>query len=244
MRIFVLILFFLTALFAKKIDAWYKVKFSIFGTVANVHASLQTDRQKYKIIIEAKTVGIAKAFSHHRIERYVSEGIVQNGLFVPKIFYRVKETSKRKDVKRYIFDYADKKIICKSEKNKYGVFHTKNEEPLPFFVKNDVLSLYFNLKKYLTPQKRRYIFYAVGGSEKDGRIDVEILEGKKQKQIKKLLKSDGLYLAVTLHQKIFASKEGRVYVVLDRDGIAKKGLLKDVILFGDIVGELVKEVRE
>ncbi len=244
MRIFVMLLTLCTFILAGKLEAWYVVKFSIFGTVAKVYASMKTDAQKYRITIEAKTVGLAKALSHHRVERYVSEGVIEDGILKPKIFYREKITSRRKDVKRYIFDYLDKKIICESEKNKYGVFHTKNREPLPYFASNDVLTLFFNLKKYLTSQKRRYIFYAVGGSEKDGRIDVEILDGKKLQKIKRLLKTDGLYLAVTLHQKIFASKEGRLYVVLDRDGIAKKGLLKDVILFGDIVGELVKEVRE
>ena len=63
--------------------------------------------------------------------------------------------------------------------------------------------------------------------------------------MKSLLKEDGIYLIVTIYQKIFASKEGKLYIVLNSEGIAKKAVLKDVIMFGDIVGILDKlEIRD
>ncbi|BAF70475.1 DUF3108 domain-containing protein [Nitratiruptor sp. SB155-2] len=246
MRYFYTFLFCTVTLFAKTIDAEYKVTFGLFGTVGKVHAHYESNATDYKILIKAKAVGMAKLFSHKRVEEYGSEGTIgQNGLLQPKLFYRIKQTTKRRDYKRYIFDYQNRKIILYTDKNKYGKFHVKHKELLPYFTDNDVLTLYFNLQKNLKPNRLHYRFQAVGGSEQNGKIDVDILQGKAKSKIKNLLKVDGLYLAVKLYQKIFASKEGLLYIVLDKDGIAKRGLLKDVIFFGDVKGILTKkEVRE
>ncbi|SMC10115.1 DUF3108 domain-containing protein [Nitratiruptor tergarcus] len=245
MRFFLLFLC-IVSVYAKTVDAEYKVTFGLFGTVGKAYAHFESNATNYAISIKAKAAGIAKVFANNRVEEYGSQGTVtKEGILKPKIFYRLKQTSKRRDFKKYIFDYEKKTITLLTDKEKYGVFHTRNKEILSYFTKNDVLTLYYNLHFYLRPNQNLYRFQAVGGSEQDGKIDVKILQGKERAKIQKLLKVDGLYLAVKLYQKIFASKEGQLYVVLGKDNIAKRGLLKDVIFFGDVKGILVKkEVRE
>ena len=243
MRLYMIFALGFLSLFAKEITAEYRVTYGIFGTVAKAYAKLEMNESNYKIVVDVESVGIAKMLSHHRSEHYESMGNVKNGMLHPKVFLRQKQSTKRIDIKRYIFDYANKRIIVHTDKNKFGQFHVQSTHPLNYFAKDDVLTLYFNLQNYLTPHTKHYVFHAVGGSEKDGEVDVDILP--KSKKYRKLLKKDGLYLKVTLHQKIFASKKGELFLVMDNDGIATRGVLKDVIFFGDIVGELVKkEIRE
>ncbi len=242
-KFLILLTLFIAFLDAKTIEVKYKVTYGIFGKVGTAVGRLETNATDYSITIDIATAGLAKILSGNRKEHYISRGIIKDGLFVPQIFEKIKETKKRRDIKRYTFDHLHKKVIAMEDKNKYGVFHTHTEKPLNYYAKDDLLTLYFNLKHYLKPSKTKYRFYAVGGNETDGAVDIELL--KNPGPIKKLLKSDGIYLRVLLHQKIFSSKSGELYIVMDEEGITKKGLLKDVILFGDIVGKLVskKEYR-
>ncbi|BCD67649.1 DUF3108 domain-containing protein [Nitratiruptor sp. YY09-18] len=239
--IFILSLF-IGFTFAQTIKAKYAVTFGLFGKVATADALLVKKDGNYSIIIDVQSHGLAKMLSHNRREHYESRGQIKNGLFVPHEFVKVKQTTKRRDEKRYIFDHMHKNIMAIEDKNKYGHFHSHTKHLLNYYAKDDLLTLYFNLKKYLKPNRYRYKFYAVGGNEKNGEVDIEVL--KNPGRIKKILKVDGLYLRVLLNQKIFASKKGELYVVEGEDGIATKGLLKDVIMFGDIIGSLVSKSIE
>jgi len=147
---------------------------------------------------------------------------------------------KEKKELQYVIDWEEDQGA--EDKNKYGHFHTHTKRDLNYYAKNDLLTLYFNLDHYFKPSKYRYKLYAVGGNETDGEVDIEIL--RNPGSIKRILKADGRYLRVLLNQKIFASKKGELYLVQGDDGIATKGLLKDVIMFGDIVGSLVDKSIE
>ncbi len=239
MRSFFALLLIVVAGFGMRLEVEYRVTYGIFGKVAKAKAIYERNESDYNISVYVSSVGIAKFLSNNRREYYESKGKVVDGMLRPLVFRRVKESSKRKDIKEYRFDYKKRVILLRAEKNKYGKFHTKSEETLSYFTDNDVLSLYFNLPKLLRPKRSSYTFYAVGGSEENGRLDVMRPQGKELKEIKRLLKVDGLYLKAVLHQRIFASKKGELYMVLDSQGITKKGLLKDVIFFGDIVGTLI-----
>ncbi|NPA03250.1 MAG: DUF3108 domain-containing protein [Epsilonproteobacteria bacterium] len=238
MRLFFLLISLLGVLWSKEIDAFYKVSYGIIGKVAKAYATFRSDDKNYSVDVKVESIGLAKLLSHNRKEYYHSEGFIRNGFLYPTKFERIKETSKRKDKKVYFFDHKNRKILLKSEKHKYGKFHSQNQKYLNYFTPHDLLSLYLNIPKLLRKNKTKYTFYAVGGSEDNGKIDLFIPQGKELKKLQKLLKSDGLYLGVVLHQKIFSSKKGELFLVMDRDGVTKKGLLKDVILFGDIVGTL------
>lgn len=248
MRFLTIFLMFLISLNAQVIKAKYDVTYGLFGKVGNSKATLIKDEKNYKIVVSAKATGFAKVLSNNRKEIYISEGVVKDGILTPKIYKKIRESSTKKDIKIYRFDHNKKKIYVHVERYRDGKLDKKKDEILKFYAKDDILSLYFNLKKYvdINREKGKKSFFAVGGNRKDGRVDVEIPEGKKLKMIKDLMDNEkGLYLIVTIYQKIFASKEGRLYIVMNDKGIAKKALLKDVILFGDITGKLTDlEIKE
>ncbi|MRJ02908.1 MAG: DUF3108 domain-containing protein [Epsilonproteobacteria bacterium] len=235
----------LTPLFGKGIEADYKVSYGIFGRVGTAKATMEYNETDYRITIEGRATGLASTLSGGRIERYESIGRVVNGRFVPYLFIKIRRNKNKESVKKFTFDHYRKKVKIEKRNYKHGKLVAVGRSELPYYAPDDLLTLYFNLRKELPSLDGSQRFYAVGGDRKSGAVDIIIPEGEELKRLKKLLKVDGLYLIVVIHQKIFASKEGRLYVVLDEDGIAKRALLKDVIMFGDIRGKLVrKEIYE
>ena len=241
MRLFLAMIFFLSVFFGKEIEAEYKVSFGLFGSVGKGIAHFDANTSRYHIKIYGKATGLAKVLSGGREEIYESFGKIENGILVPEKFVKITKTNKKKRIKTFRFDHEKKEILITKEGFRRGKFEFETHDKLPYYVRNDLLTLYFNLPTYLQENKKKYVLHAVGGDRKDGRVDIFLPEGKKLQKLKEILKVDGLYLGVVVHQKIFASENGELFVVIDKDGVAKKGLLKDVIMYGDIVGTLTKK---
>ncbi len=47
-------------------------------------------------------------------------------------------------------------------------------------------------------------------------------------------------MTAIIYQKIFESNKGELMLAVGKDGIAQKAVLKDLIMFGDLVSERVK----
>ncbi len=241
MRIVVVLLGLCALLLAKEVEAEYKVSYGIFGSVGKSWAKMESNETNYTIEVVGKATGLAKILSNSRVEKYTSQGFVENGLFRPLLFVKTRQNSYKKDIKKFIFDYHKKRITIERHIYRNGKLIQHSFEHTPFFAKEDILTLYFNIHHYLKPHIYSYTFHAVGGDRHTGRIDVIMEHGERLHQLQKLLGVHGLYLTVILHQKIFASKQGELHVAIGKDGVAKKALLKDVIAFGDIVGVLVRK---
>ena len=256
MRIILIVLLFLNTIFAKDIVATYKVSFGIFGQIGIAKASLHVKDDRYKINIMAKSTGFASFISGGRTESYESRGKVSDGILLPEIYKKIVQkkvnisdalSSESKTVIKkytliYKFNHKDKKIIATKIKTK-GKNRSEHNEVLKFYAKNDVLSLFFNLKK-LFPDlriKKRYILHAAGADKKSG--DIKLFPATK-KEFSRLMsdKLDNLkFMKVILSDKIFSSKRGELYLALDGNGICEKAVLKDVIFFGDIRGRLIEK---
>ncbi len=256
MRIVLIVLFFLNSMFAKDITATYRVSFGIFGQIGIAKTSLHVEGGRYKINIVAKSTGFASFVSGGRTEFYESKGEVVDGVLVPDVYKKVvqknvninnsfdkeSKTVIKKYTLIYKFNHEDKKVIATKIKTK-GKNRSEHSEVLKFYAKNDILSLFFNFKK-LFPNltiTKKYLLHAVGADKKSGDIQLFPLS---KKEFSGLIdgKLDNLkFMKVILSDKIFASKKGELYLALNTDGICEKAVLKDVILFGDIRGELIEK---
>ena len=58
---------------------------------------------------------------------------------------------------------------------------------------------------------------------------------------KDLGKGAAWYLTAIIHQKIFSSSKGELILSIDEAGITQKAMLKDVMMFGDILAERVQK---
>ena len=241
----VLIFFLVTSIFATDISAKYRVSFGIFGELGIANTSLHVDeKNRYKIVVHAVTTGVANFLSGEREEWHISEGRVdKNGILIPAYYKKIVQRYSsingkvvlKKDIRKYVFNHEKKelkvqKIIFRGNKKEYS------QKDGDYYAPNDLLSLFFNFKKMLPSLevKTASKFYAVGANKTDGRIDIIPLKNSDD-----LDWEDGHLMKVIINQKIFSSKKGELLLNLGDDGLCKQAVLKDVLIFGDIRGELI-----
>lgn len=257
MRIIFILFALVLSLYAKHIEAFYDVTYGIIGKIGVAKADFVIkDDNTYTISIEAKTTGFANSLSGNRREFFKSEGsVLENGVLNPKVYTHIVLRNKKKS--GFVFDISKwKKVLSKKVKvikfgedkiakhvTKYldGKVTSDSVKTLKYFVKDDLLSLFFNFKTKSNDFNitKTTNFYAVGANKKDGRLEVSPMSTKLQKE---LFESKGGHnFIATINQPIFSSEKGELFVRLDDEGICTYAVLKDVLFFGDIKGKLVKK---
>jgi hypothetical protein len=251
-----MILLCLNFAFAKDITATYDVSFGIFGKIGTATTSLHTEDGRYSIKIHAKSTGFASFVSGGREEFYESAGVIQGVRLIPDHYSKIVKNrvnigdpfnnNTKIAMKIYTllfsFNHDEKRVMIKKIREN-GMQKSESEEKAEFYTDNDILSLFFNFK-HLFPDlniTKHIILHAIGANKDDGKIDILPLD---KKEFQGLVSGDinHLYLMkVILDDKIFASKQGELYIALDSDGICEKAVLKDVVFFGDIRGELIEK---
>ncbi len=222
-------------------NATYRIRFGLVGEIGVASARIELGEGTYKIRLEAQARGIAKFLSRNRREIYESTGSYENGMLLPHLFVKRISRGDKREVKRYFFDHRKKKVRVVVSRIK-GETKTDTTEPLEYYARNDILSLYFNLgailKRTADVRTRKLTLHAVGANRKDGHLDLIVPDSKEREALRKLLGSKGRILVAILHQKLFSSRKGELLMRLDEHGICTKAVLKDVIWFGDIVGDI------
>ena len=223
--------------------AEYVVEYGIFGKMGEARASLVEKEGRYRIEMKVWATGLAKVLSGGRVEIYTSEGIVApDGRLVPETYAKDIRRSGKRRLKTYRFDHEHKVVRWHETKWRDGNVTGEKSETLPYYADNDIFTLYFNLPHFLKNCDEPFdrTFHAVGAEKKTGRVRIETLTGKARKEAESLLGKAPCYLRVTIYQKIFGSKGGKLYLAMREDHVVKKAVLKDVVMFGDVRGRLIK----
>ena len=222
---------------AETIEAEYKVSFGVLGEIGVAKAHMERDKERYRIEIEGISTGFAKALSRNRQEKQVSEGHVADGVLVPDRYIISRSFANKTIKKTYTIDHRNETAVRLIEKEEDGKLVFKEKKKLDFYAPNDLLTLYFNLAK-LIPDKDKgayYKFKAFGAEKQQGDVEV-VVAGKETHSLYENDLGNGghWYVTAIIHQKIFSSSRGELMLSVDKDGITKKAILKDVVLFGDI----------
>jgi len=235
-KIVLLLLLFSQIAGAQVLSATYEVSYGIFKRLGTATARFETkEDQTYNIKIEARTEGLANLLTNNRIETYESYGVIVNGSLVPQKYIKIRRTDSSKKIKIYTFDHPNK-IVWRESIDSDEWDKVKND----FYAPDDILSLFFNVKKQMQNQQDRP-FYVVGANKKDGRIDVNFPKDTSLSEIKKKLQTEqGSFLKVILNDRIFSSANGELLINLGSDGLCDKAVLEDVLFFGDVVGLRVR----
>ena len=222
---------------AETIRAVYDVSYGIFGTIGTAKAVLKKQQGIYTIDISLAATGVAKTLSGGRKEHHHSEGVIEHGLLVSRLYEVTRAYRQTKVVKRYTIDRVHHKVYKTYLKYKHGKLADKQQQTLDFFSTDDLLTLYFNLDRLIEDKHRAgtYTFHAVGAEKQRGKVSIIVPDAASLSAYRKDLgKGADWYATVVIHQKIFMSKEGRLELAVGKDGITQQALLKDLILFGDI----------
>ncbi len=244
MRIFVLSLFFVAYVFGFTKVADYDVEYGWFKELGDAKAALVSDGKNYHIKIEAKTKGLAKFLSRSREEAYESYGVVTSDGYLPTKFVQFKRWSDKAERTTYIFNHTAKTVQKIKEKYEDGALTDKSSEANKYYANNDILTLYFNISDDFRSMKQgaQKVYYAVGANPKDGRVDLIVPQGAKLGEIKDTFKGVNAtsYVTVFINQPIFSSERGELWIAFNSSNDCERATLKNVILFGDIRGNLRK----
>ncbi len=238
MRILIILFsIFILNIEAKTIKVDYKVEFGIMGEIGVAHAKLTKDNRNYEINIKLETMGMTKVLSGDRKEEHISKGHIENGLLVSDMYQIIKSHGSKASNRVYTINHKLKRVIREDKKWKRGKLYKNRTKVMKYYSKDDLLTLYFNLDKYIEDKNvsEDYHFSAVGAEIQKGFVDIHIPKSNEMEEYRELLGDDGAWYArAIVYQKIFSSSKGELFLSIGDDGIAKKAVLKDLILFGDI----------
>ena len=241
--LFILVLLCISQIQANVLDVSYEVSFGVFGKLGISDAHLETTGDKYTIDIKMKATGMAKMLSKNRKERHISKGHIVNGLYISDSYTVVKSYGKKHTEKRYTIDHKNKKVKKEYLRTKDGKTEKDEHTILDFYSENDLLTLYFNLPNMIKERLKTgtYEFSAVGAERQKGKVEVHIPKESELKRYKKVLgEGEYWYITAVIYQKIFASNKGELMLAVGKDGITQKAVLKDLVMFGDLVAERIK----
>lgn len=239
-------------------SAKYDISYGLFGKLGEAKANIQIKNSKYTIKVQAYATGFSKHLSGNLHETYLSEGNYKHNLFQPTFFKKVTSQNDILKTEIYKFDYKNKKIkhiYIKTYKvyedlnslldiDETTSFTWKKKEistTLDYWAKEDILSLFFNLKHHIQDFSKEYkksILTVGAGKSRNGRVDIEIPNKSNKKDLIETLKQEKDILIVKIYKDIFTSQKGELYISLNDEGLCNQAVLKDVVLFGDIIGKL------
>lgn len=256
MRVFFIILALCFSINAKVIETYYRISYGIVGEVGVAKAVLNIKKNgSYTVNIEANSTGFAKSLSGNRNEFFQSVGkVTKDGVLIPKTYTHVVTRLKKRsgfsiDPRKWkkvlnkkvsIIKFYDTKIVERKIKSMDGKIYSDTNTTLNYYVKNDLLSLFFNFKTQSNDFNitQKTPFFAVGADDKDGRLDIAPMSKKLQEEF--FESKGGHNFIAIINKPVFASEKGELFVKLDNSGLCTEAVLKDVLFFGDIRGKMVK----
>jgi hypothetical protein len=154
----------------------------------------------------------------------------------------VRSYGNKVSINHYRIDHQKKRVTKTSIRKKGGKVYRNESKVLDFYSKDDLLTLYFNLPNRVNLDKAEtYALTAVGAEKQNGKVKVIVPEEKEIHRYEESLgKGDFRYLTAIVYQKLFQSNKGELMLAIGKDGIAEKAVLKDLILYGDLVAKRVK----
>jgi hypothetical protein len=242
-KLFMIILLFTLHIYAERITASYHVSYGIFGKIGIAKAILEKKGNQYTIDIELSATGLAKFLSQGRTEHHTSKGHIRNKMLIADSYSVTKSHAKTLMTKVYTFNHKNKSISKEFKKYKKGKQTRHEKSVLDFYSPDDLLTLYFNLDNKIRNKSKAhtYKFKTVGAEKQQGKVSIEVPKQTDLGKYKKVLGNNASWYATAIiHQKVFSSKEGRLMLGIDKDGICNQAVLKDVIFFGDIRAVRIK----
>lgn len=249
MRLFMIILFIFSALIAKDltIDAKYNIGFGLFGKIGTADMRVEVKDGKYKISSKASANGLAASLSRDRFELYESEGVVEDGVFIPHTYKTLVQNKSKYDKSVYDIYHDAKRVLRYRERINDENEKQISQEVVPYYGPDDLMSLFFNLSTRMEGAKdgesRKLI--AVGGERKSGEVEIFYPAALEQTELRKKYKQDGKVIKVRINQPVFISESGELLLFLDNQGLCQKGVLEGLLIFGDVEGVITdKKIEE
>jgi hypothetical protein len=229
----------------------YEIGAWIFKRVALGKLSFKEtgERGRYLSTLQGETLGILGWVARYRVDTYrsVMEEI-EGGR-------RLRSISFEEDVKvgnklrrrSHLFDYQKGKWI-QIRQRKDGTKVRKEEDISPGMVYDDFLTATYNFRYGVYGEVERGRKYTVATFPKKGSSSYEVSvaskeEEEKRRKSEKFKDGKEYFVKLFLDPEVTHSKEGLIEGWLSKELHPTEGTIKDVRLFGDVKGKLIKNNR-
>jgi hypothetical protein len=227
----------------------YEIGFWLFKRAALGRLSFTAMEKKgyYMATVQAETLGILGWLSRYRVDTYCSTmEEIDGGRRLRSLSFEedVKIGSKLRR-KIHLFDYQKRKWI-QLRRRKDGVMERTEEEIPPGKVYDDFITASYNFRYGVYGEIERGRRYTVATFPRKGSSSYEVSvarkeEEEKRKKSEKFKDGKDFYVKLFLDPEITHSKEGLIEGWLSKELYPMEGTIKDVILFGDVKGTLIKK---
>jgi len=237
--------------FFKGEELHYDVGAWIFKRVALATLSFREmgEKGRYLSTLQGETLGILGWVARYRVDTYRSiMEEIEGGR-------RLRSISFEEDVKvgnklrrqTHSFDYQKRKWV-QVRQRKDGTKVRKEEEIPPAMVYDDFLTASYNFRYGVYGGIERGRKYTVATFPKMGPSSYELSvaskeDEEKRKRSEKFKDGKEYFIRLFLDPEITHSKEGLIEGWLLRELYPTEGTIKDVFLYGDVKGKLIKNSR-
>jgi hypothetical protein len=225
-----------------------EIGFWLFKRVAlgKLSFSEMEKRGHYMATLQAETLGVVGWLTRYRVDTYRStmEEIDEGKRLRSLSFEEDVKIGSKLRRKSHLFDYQKRKWI-QLRRRKDGVMERTEEEIPPGMVYDDFLTASYNFRYGVYGEIKRGRKYTVATFPRKGSSSYEVRvagkeEEEKRKKSEKFKDGKEFYVKLFLDPEITHSKEGLIEGWLSKELYPIEGTIKDVILFGDVKGTLIK----
>jgi hypothetical protein len=229
----------------------YEIGFWIFKRVAlGKLAFVEMEKKgRYMATLQAETLGILGWVARYRVDTYRStmEEIDEGRRFRALSFEEDVKIGSKLRGRTHLFDYQKRKWI-RMRRKKDGTMERTEEEIPPGMVYDDFLAASYNFRYGVYGDIERGRKYVVPTFPKKGPTSYEVRvvskeEEEKKRTSEKIKDGKEFFVKLFLDPEITHSKEGLIEGWLSKELYPTEGTIRDVILFGDVKGTLIKKVR-
>jgi hypothetical protein len=207
------------------------------------------EKGRYMAIVQAETMGVLGWLARYRVDTYraIMEEIDGGRRFRALSFEEDVKIGSMFRKKVHLFDYEKKKWIV-MRRRKDGVMERTEEEIPPGMIYDDFITASYNFRYGVYGEVERGRKYTVPTFPRKGSTSYEVTvaakeEEERRKKSEKFKDGKEFFIKLVLNPEITHSKEGRVEGWLSKELYPVEGTIKDVVLFGDVRGTLIRKTR-
>jgi len=235
--------------FFKGEELHYDIGLWQFKKVATGKISFEEMGKKgrYLATLQGESLGFLGFVSRYRVDTYRSiMEEIEGGRRLRSISFEedVKIGSKLRR-RTYFFDYQKRKWI-RERQRKDGTKVREEREIPPGMIYDDFVTASYNFRYGVYGEMERGRTYRVATFPRKGETSYEVRvvsreEEEKRRKSEKSKEGKEFFLKLFLDAELTHSKEGLIEGWLSKELYPIEGAIKDVILFGDIKGTLIKK---
>jgi len=235
--------------FFKGEELHYEIGVWVFkqAAVGKLNFKEMAEKGRYMATLQGETLGILGWVARYRVDTYRSiMEEVEGGS-------RLRSVSFEEDVKvgnklrrrTHFFDYQKRKWIEVRQRKDGTKIRTEKEIPQGM-VYDDFITASYNFRYGVYGKIERGKKYKVDTFPKKGPSSYEVRvalkgEEKERKKSEKLKDGKEYFVKLFLDPEVTHSKEGLIEGWLSKELYPTQGTIKDVMLFGDVKGTLIKK---